>query len=40
MRYVHLRPDRTRPVQVHVNGSWHNGDLEAYRRDTDGVWQG
>ena len=39
MTYVDLRPDRVREVQILVDGTWHVGDLEAYRRDRDG-WRG
>lgn len=40
MTYVDLRPDRVRPVQVLVDGTWHDAELEAYRRDPDGTWHG
>ncbi len=39
MTYVDLRPDHVREVQVLVDGTWHVGDLEAYRHDRDG-WRG
>lgn len=38
-RYVDLRPDDTRDVEVEWQGAWHAGELQAYRR-TAGVWSG
>jgi hypothetical protein len=35
--YVDLRPDAVRPVRVRVDDQWHDGQLEAYRRDRDGA---
>jgi hypothetical protein len=40
MTSVDLRPDCIREVQVVVDGTWHDGDLEAYCRDRDGVSYG
>jgi hypothetical protein len=37
--YLDLRPDRIREVQVLIDGTWHHGDLEAYRHDHHG-WAG
>lgn len=38
--YVDLRPWDVRPVQVlHRDGSWYDGELEAYRQ-RDGRWEG
>jgi hypothetical protein len=40
MTYVDLRGADTRPVRVHVDDQWREGQLEAYRRDRDGTWRG
>ena len=40
MTYVDLRPDNTRPVQVLVDGSWHPGELLAYRQGAADLWIG
>ena len=39
MTFVDLRPGRVRTVQVFVDDTWWDGDLEAYDRQ-DGVWSG
>jgi hypothetical protein len=38
--YTHLRPEDYRPIQVHHDGVWVDGWLEAYRRAPDGTWAG
>ena len=40
MTFVDLRPWDTRTVRVLVDGQWREGDLEAYRQDSDGTWRG
>ena len=40
MTYIDLRPRDVRPVRVRVDDQWHDGRLEAYRRDPDGGWLG
>ncbi len=40
MSYIDLRPDKTRQVQVFVDGPWHDAELQAYRQDADGTWRG
>jgi len=40
MTFVDLRPDNVRPVRVLVDDRWWDGDLEAYRRESDGRWLG
>lgn len=40
MTYVDLRPHDVRPVRVVVDGRWRDGELEAYRQDSDGTWRG
>src|SRR4051812_18526255 len=38
--YVDLRGGAVRPVRVHVDDQWRDGQPEAYRRDRDGTWRG
>jgi hypothetical protein len=40
MPYVDLRPDNVRRVQILTAAGWVEGDLEAYQRNSDGVWEG
>ena len=40
MTYVDLRPLDVREVRVLVDGTWRDGELEAYRKDHDGTWSG